>query len=223
MEYELASFASWLANQFVLGCTESLEIDMVAFYAGLGLVMITGIMAIVEMSMGFVMQQNRWEPDRIYSKSSSSALDRDWLQVLDIINNVNVNGKDLALWSYNGTSLRSCTCYLVERSVFGKSENKLREDECLLGQDGGSNAIFPSDLIPKNSRPIQSVFARGYSPATSFVTSCDFKRSISLSGTDVKLQHRVLVFPDSSSKTLKLYSCAFDDISPDNICSFEKS
>lgn len=222
MEYELASFAGWLANQFVLGCTESLEIDMVAFYAGLGLVMITGIMAIVEMSMGFVMQQNRWEPDRIYSKSSSSALDRDWLQVLDIINNANV--EDLALWSYNGSRLRSCTCYLVERSVFSKSEDKLREEECLLGQDSGSNAIFPSDLIPKNSRPIQPLFARGsYSPATSFVTSCDFKRSISLEGTDVKLQHRVLIFPDSSSKTIKLYSCAFDDINSDNICSFEKS
>ena len=201
---------------------------VVAFYAGLGLVMITGIMAIVEMSMGFAVQQNRWEPNNIYSKISPSAasLDRDWLQVLDIVNNVNVNGSrmtNLALWGQNGSRLRSCTCYLLERSAFSRREEKLSEDECLFGQDGDSKTIFPSDLIANNSRPIQSSFAREpLPPATSFLTSCDFKRSASIAGSDVTLKHRVLIFPDSASKTMKLYSCAFDDKKSDQ-CSFEKS
>lgn len=201
---------------------------MVAFYAGLGLVMITGILAIVEMSMGFVLQQNRWEPNNIYSKISPSAasLDRDWLQVLDIINNVNVNNssmKDLALWGQNGSRLRSCTCYLLERSVFGRSEEKLSEDECLLGQDDDSEPIFPSNLIAKNTRSVQSLFAREpLPPATFFLTSCDFKSAASIVGSDVTMKHRVLIFPDSASKTLKLYSCAFDDKKSDQ-CSFEKS
>ena len=201
---------------------------MVAFYAGLGLVMITGILAIVEMSMGFVLQQNRWEPNNIYSKISPSAasLDRDWLQVLDIINNVDVNDssmKDLAMWGQSGSRLRSCTCYLLERSVFGRGEEKLSEDECLLGQDDDSETIFPSNLIAKNTRPVQSLFAREpLPPSTSFLTSCDFKSAASIVGSDVTMKHRVLIFPDSASKTLKLYSCAFDDKKSDK-CSFEKS
>lgn len=201
---------------------------VIAFYAGLGLVMMTGIMAIVEMSTGFVVQQNRWESNNIYSKTSPSAasLDRDWLQALDVINNVNANGlsmKDLALWGQNGSRLRSCTCYLLERSIFGRGEEKLSEEECLFGQDDDSKAIFPSDLISKNTRPIQSVFVRESLPsATSFLTSCDFKSSASIVGSDVTLKHRVLIFPDSASKTIKLYSCAFDDKKSDQ-CTFEKS
>jgi hypothetical protein len=111
----------------------------------------------------------------------------------------------------------------LERSAFSRREEKLSEDECLFGQDGDSKTIFPSDLIANNSRPIQSSFAREpLPPATSFLTSCDFKRSASIAGSDVTLKHRVLIFPDSASKTMKLYSCAFDDKKSDQ-CSFEKS
>ena len=131
--------------------------------------------------------------------------------------------KNLALWGQNGSRLRNCTCYLLERSVFGRDEEKLSEEECLFGQDDDSKVIFPGDLIAKNTRSVQSVFAREpLPPATSFLTSCDFKSAASIVGSDVTLKHRVLIFPDSASKTLKFYSCAFDDKKSDQ-CSFEKS
>lgn len=199
---------------------------MVAFYAGLGIAMITGIMAIVEMSMGFVVQQNRWESINIYSKISAASLDRYWLQVLNIVNNVN----DLALWDPDKSDLelRDCTCDLLKRSVFSESIEPDREVDCLLGLDTNSQAIFPSDLISKEfRRPIQSSFVREVkSPATSFLTSCDFKRlaDVNINGINVTVKHRVLIFPDRVSETLKLYSCAFDGDDPDqNQCSFEKS
>ena len=112
-------------------------------------------------------------------------------------------------------------------------KEKLSEDECLFGQDGDSNPLFPNDSISeeiakKIDPSFQSVFIKESLPlpTSSFLTSCDFKRkslvNTSINGINVKVKHRVLIFPDSSSKTLKLYSCAFDDKKSDQ-CSFEKS
>ena len=103
-------------------------LDVIAFYAGLGIVMITGVMAIVEMSMGFLNQQSNWEPaaDPYFQITpAASLLDQSWLKALDEINQMNINGSrinNLTLWGPPGgelssSDLSSCTCYLIERAV----------------------------------------------------------------------------------------------------------
>ena len=206
---------------------------MIAFYAGLGIVMITGVMAIVEMSMGFLNQQNNWEPaaDPYFQViPSASLLDQSWLKALNEINQMKINGSrinNLALWGLPSSGLSSCTCYLVERAVgaplFSRSTTKAEDDLCLLPWSGNPpQAVFPDNLIASNSLSLQTAspkFVAKSGDSVGFPSSCTFSRTIP--GNPNNIQHRVLVNPNENKKAFEFYSCAFDD--SDSQCSFEKS
>lgn len=205
---------------------------MIAFYAGLGIVMITGVMAIVEMSMGFLNQQNNWKPAADpYSQitPAASLLDQSWLKALDQINQMDINGSrinNLALWGLPSSRLSSCTCYLVERAVgnpmFNASTTKADDSLCLLPWSGTpAQAVFPDQLIAQNSLPLQTTspkFVAKSGDSVGFPSSCTFTRTIPNKPNNI--QHRVIVSPDENKKVLEFYSCAFDD--NETSCSFEK-
>lgn len=72
---------------------------MVYLYAGLGLLMITGIMAIFEMATSFEAQQMRFRPARSdYSGSSAQQADQDLMRLLakdDLLLTLGVEGRRL--------------------------------------------------------------------------------------------------------------------------------
>ncbi len=194
--------------------------------------MITGVMAIIEMSMGFLNQQSNWKPaaDPYFQVTpAASLLDQSWLKALDKINQMNINGSrinNLALWGLPSPQLSSCTCYLVERAVgapmFNKISTKLNDDLCLLPWSGTPpQAVFPDDLIPANSLTLQTTspkFAAKSDNSVGLPSSCTFTRTIPSNPNNI--QHRVLVSPDETKKVFEFYSCAFYD--SESQCAFEK-
>jgi hypothetical protein len=207
---------------------------MIAFYAGLGIVMITGVMAIVEMSMGFLNQQGNWKPPvdpYLQVTPAASLLDQSWLKALDEINQMNINGSrinNLALWGLPSSSLSSCTCYLVERAVgvgadtFDKSTYEADDGKCLLPWSGNpAEAVFPDNLIAENSLSLQTTspkFVAKSGDSVGLPASCTFTRTIPNEPNNI--QHRVVVSPNENKKVFEFYSCAFDD--SESQCSFEK-
>ena len=206
---------------------------MIAFYAGLGIVMITGVMAIVEMSMGFLNQQNNWKPaeDPYFQITpAASLLDQSWLKALDQINQMDINGSrinNLALWGLPSSRLSSCTCYLVERAVgnpmFNASTTKADDSLCLLPWSGNpEQAVFPDHLIKQNSLSLQTTspkFVAKSGDSVGFPSGCTFTRTIPSKPNNIR--HRVIVSPNENKKVLEFYSCAFDD--SERLCSFEKT
>ena len=194
--------------------------------------MITGVMAIIEMSMGFLNQQSNWKPavDPYFQVTpAASLLDQSWLKALDKINQMNINGSrinNLALWGLPSSQLSSCTCYLVERAVgapmFNKISTQVDDDLCLLPWSGTPpQAVFPDDLIAANSLTLQTTspkFAAKSDNSVGFPSSCTFTRTIPNSSNNI--QHRVLVSPNETKKVFEFYSCAFYD--SDSQCAFEK-
>jgi hypothetical protein len=207
-------------------------LDMIAFYAGLGIVMITGVMAIVEMSMGFLNQQSNWKPaaDPYFQITpAASLLDQSWLKALDEVNQMNINGSrinDLALWGLPSSVLSSCTCYLVERAVgtpiFNASTTRADDSLCLLPWSGNpAQAVFPDNLIAENSLSLQTTSPKFFAKSGDSVglpSSCAFTRTIPNNPNNI--QHRVIVSPNETKKVFEFYSCAFDD--SESQCSFEK-
>lgn len=206
--------------------------DVIAFYAGLGIVMITGVMAIVEMSMGFLNQQNNWKPaaDPYFQITpAASLLDQSWLKAVDEINQMNINGSrinNLALWGLPSSRLSSCTCYLIERAVgapiFNSGATMADDDLCLLPWSGNPpQAVFPNNLIAANSLPLQTAsptFVARSGNSVGFPSGCTFMRTIPSSPNNI--QHRVIISPNENKKVFEFYSCAFDD--RQSQCSFEK-
>ena len=207
---------------------------MIAFYAGLGIVMITGVMAIVEMSMGFLNQQGNWKtPVDPYLQvtPAASLLDQSWLKALDEINQMNINGSrinNLALWGLPSSGLSSCTCHLIERAVgvgadtFDKSTYEADDGKCLLPWSGDpAQSVFPDNLIAENSLSLQSTSPKFVAKSVDSVglpASCTFTRTIPNEPNNI--QHRVVVSPNENKKVFEFYSCAFDD--SESQCSFEK-
>ena len=215
---------------------------MIAFYAGLGIVMITGVMAIVEMSMGFLNQQSNWEPAAdpyLQVTPDASLLDQSWLKALDEINQMNIDGSlidKLALWGLPSSGLSSCTCHLIERAVgvgaVDKSTYEVDDGKCLLPWSGDpAQAVFPDNLIAENSLSLQTTspkFAAQNLPlrlsplkpgdSVGLPASCTFTRTIPDEPNNI--QHRVVVNPNVNKKVFEFYSCAFDD--SESQCLFEK-
>lgn len=194
--------------------------------------MITGVMAMVEMSMGFLNQQNNWKPaaDPYFQITpSASLLDQSWLKALDQINQMDINGSrinNLALWGLPSGRLSSCTCYLVQRAVgnpmFNASITKADDNLCLLPWSGNpEKAEFPDHLIAQNSLSLQTTspkFVAKSGDSAGFPSGCTFTRTIPSKPNNIK--HRVIVSPNENKKVLEFYSCAFDD--NERLCSFEK-
>jgi len=220
---------------------------VIAFYAGLGIAMITGVMAIVEMSMGFLNQQGNWKPPvdpYLQVTPAASFLDQSWLKALDEINQMNINGSrinSLTLWGPPGgeplsSDLSSCTCHLIERAVgvgaIDKSTYKADDEKCLLPWSGDpAQAVFPDNLIAENSLSLQTTSPKfaaqnlalrlsSLKPVDSvgLPDSCTFTRTIPNVPNDI--QHRVFVNPNKNEKVFEFYSCAF--YANESQCSFEK-
>jgi hypothetical protein len=193
--------------------------------------MITGVMAIVEMSMGFLNQQSNWEPaaDPYFKITpAASLLDQSWLKALDEINQMNIDGSrinNLALWGLPSIRLSSCTCYLVERAVgapmFNASTTQSDDSLCLLPWSGNpAQAVFPDNLIAENSLPLQTTSPKFVAKSADSVvlpSSCTFTRIIP--GNPNNILHRVIVSPNKDKKVFEFYSCAFSD--SESQCSFE--
>ncbi len=196
--------------------------------------MITGVMAIVEMSMGFLNQQGNWKPaaDLYWQVTpAASLLDQSWLKALDEINQMNINGSrinNLALWGLPSSGLSSCTCHLVERAVgvgadtFDKSTYEADDGKCLLPWSGDpAQAVFPVNLIAENSLSLQTTspkFVAKSDDSVGLPSSCTFTRTIPNEPNSI--QHRVVVSPNENLKVFEFYSCVFDD--SESQCSFEK-
>ena len=190
--------------------------------------MITGVMAIVDMSMGFLNQQGNWKtPVDPYLQvtPAASLLDQSWLKALDEINQMNINGSrinNLALWGLPSSGLSSCTCHLIERAVgvgaVDKSTYEADDGKCLLPWSGDpAQAVFPDNLIAENSLSLQTTspkFVAKSGDSVGLPASCTFTRTIN------DIQHRVLVSPNENEKVFEFYSCAFDESKSE--CSFEK-
>ena len=205
---------------------------MIAFYAGLGIVMITGVMAIVEMSMGFLNQQGNWKPpvDPYFQITpAASLLDQSWLKALDEINQMNIDGSlidNLALWGLPSSGLSSCTCHLIERAVgvgaVDKSTYEADDGKCLLPWSGDpAQPVFPDNLIAENSLSLQSTsptFVAKSGDSVGLPSSCTFTRIIANQPNNI--QHRVIVSPNENKKVFEFYSCAFYD--SESQCAFER-
>ena len=156
--------------------------------------MITGVMAIVDMSMGFLNQQGNWKPPvdpYLQVTPAASLLDQSWLKALDEINQMSINGSrinNLALWGLPSSGLSSCTCYLVERAVgvgddtFDKSTYEADDGKCFLPWSGDpAQSVFPDNLIAENSLSLQSTspkFVAKSGDSAGLPASCTFTRTI---------------------------------------------
>ena len=173
---------------------------MVYLYASLGLLMLTGIMAMFEMAMSFNTQQMQFRPPRdLYSGSTYQHADRDLLRLL-------TQEKLLLTLGNNGAPLSGTDLCDQLRCRF----NPVAQEDC-KGANAYDKQMFEFSPLKRYARSVDTT-----------------SNSAELSGACALAsgQHRVLVVPNASQDPLerakepyRSYSCVMGE--QETECPFE--
>ena len=173
---------------------------MVYLYASLGVLMLTGIMAMFEMAMSFNSQQTQFRPPRdLYSGSTYQQADRDLLRLLTQENLLLTLGN-------NGVRLSGTDLCDQLRCRF----NPVAQEDC-KGANAYDKQMFESSPLKRYARSVDTT-----------------SNSAELSGACALAsgQHRVLVVPNALQDPLaragepyRSYSCVMGE--QETECPFE--
>ncbi len=171
---------------------------LVYLYASMGLLMMTGIMAIFEMAISFDAQQMNFRPPRdSYHGSNAQMADRDLMALLATPGLLQSMGQSVGAQQTPLTGQALCDQLLC------------RMDATLQAQCQGANAydkFFDQRPVSTYRPGLQTT-----SSASALVGSCAL--------SSPKSDHRVLIAPNPSmDPPYRLFSCSLDEQST---CSFE--
>lgn len=180
---------------------------MVYLYASLGMLMLTGIMAIFEMSISFDSQQMSFRPPLdSYLGSQAQTADRDLMALLATPDLLDTLGRTVGSQKRPWTGLSLCDQLLCR-------VNPGEQSRCQQGNSYDSTMFSNSPL---------SLYRPGLQTTSS---SQGLAGSCALSAP--QSDHRVLIVPSDSSEPLELarrpysfYSCSLDQ---ESTCDFENN